>query len=143
MLNVDHRTICKFPDACFPGYLQVLDYLDDIRKRLLAGTPSQHNQQDEGIHDEGPLENVLPDGNKKAGLYGGRGVGGSATSNTPGLTVELRVVPLPGETSMSHRRPTYVACFLWEETASEGMRLVVIASGEARLVAVCVWDSNV
>jgi hypothetical protein len=73
MLNVDHRTICRFPDMNNQGYLQVLDCLDNIRKSLVA-PPSQ----------EQGLNNAAPAGaTRAAGIRGGDAVGGNATSEGP------------------------------------------------------------
>jgi hypothetical protein len=79
MLNVDHRAICRFPDMYFPGYLQVLDCLDDIWTSLVARrTETQQKARDGGSAG----------GNTPAGFRGGNAVGGDATSNTPGGRAE-------------------------------------------------------
>ncbi len=80
MQNVDHRTICKFPDRYFPGYVQVLDCLEDIRNQL-AARPAQNRQQQEK-RDEGHPDAAAY--NKPAGICGGNAIGADATSSMPG-----------------------------------------------------------
>jgi hypothetical protein len=71
MSNVDHRTICKFPNMSDQGYLQVLDCLDNIKKILVG---SRSHQQ--GLGDAPPAGTT-----RAAGIWGGDAVGGNATSN--------------------------------------------------------------
>lgn len=84
MWNVDHRTICKFPNTSFPGHLQVLDCLEDIRKRLVPPrAPSQDEQRHETRQDGEPIATTA-----SAALKGGCAIGGNATSNVQGGKAE-------------------------------------------------------
>ncbi|KAJ0104454.1 hypothetical protein J7T55_010920 [Diaporthe amygdali] len=78
MLNVDHRTICRFPDMYDPGYMQVLNCLDKIRKCLVMSKTEQH-----GLHNDNSASPVLAEG-----IRGGNAVGGNAMSNSPGSNAE-------------------------------------------------------
>lgn len=74
MSNVDHRTICRFPDMHNPGYMQVLNCLDKIRECLVTSQAEQH-ELDDGSSPVGPTS--------AAGIRGGDAVGGNAVSDSP------------------------------------------------------------
>lgn len=120
MLNVDHRTICRFPDMYHPGYMQVLNCLDNIRKRLVASRLSSMNLMMVPL-----LQGPAP-----------RRVSGAVTLSAEMQRVILqrerqRVVRLLEGTSISHLLPIVVVSRWWEVVALEETRLV-----EKRLEAV-------
>lgn len=78
MLNVDHRTICRFPDMHDRGFMQVLDCLDDIRKILVTARKQQH-----GPYNGGPAGAT-----QLTFLRGGNATGGSATSTSSDYEAE-------------------------------------------------------
>lgn len=80
MLNVDHRTICKFPDMSNQGYLQVLDCIENVRKSVVTG--QTHERQDGEGGEAVDSRTQKPD--TTAIIKGGNSVGGNARSDVPG-----------------------------------------------------------